>query len=236
MNKQPKSFFEHLAELRKCVLWCVIAIVAGIVIAFPFQNIWLKLIVYPARDSVSKLSYLSPTEPFFIKLKLTISIGLLIAFPIIIRQLWLFIAPALYKKERFWFARLVGVSVVLFWTGVMFAYWIIIPLAMAFFTKFGGEILEANITISNYTGFASLLLIAAGTAFQIPIILIFLMKSGIVKKEVFTRNRGTVFVIILILSAFFTPPDIITMLIMAGPLYLLFELSIWTVYLIQKNN
>ena len=236
MSDHPKNFVEHLAELRKRVMWCLLGLVIGAGIAFPFQNTWLKLIIYPARESVSKLSYLSPQEPFFVKIKLSVAVGLLIALPVIVRQLWLFIAPGLYEKEKKWITRLVGISLAMFWAGVMFAYWVIIPLAMNFFTKFGGDLLEANITISNYIGFASMVLIAAGTAFQIPLVLIFLMRTGIVKRHVFTNNRGAVFVIILILSAFFTPPDIVTMLLMAGPLYFLFEASLWVDLLMQKRN
>ncbi len=236
MPDQPKNFVEHLAELRKRVMWALLGLGIGACIAFPFQNTWLKLIIYPARDSVSKLSYLSPQEPFFIKIKLSIAVGLLIALPVIVRQLWLFIAPGLYEKEKKWITRLVGISLIMFWAGVLFAYWVMIPLAMNFFTKFGGELLEANITISNYIGFASMVLIAAGTAFQIPLVLIFLMRTGIVKRHIFTKNRGAVFVVILILSAFFTPPDIVTMLLMAGPLYFLFETSLWVDLLMQKKN
>ncbi len=236
MPDQPKNFVEHLAELRKRIMWCLLALAIGAGIALPFQNTWLRLIIFPARKSVSKLTYLSPQEPFFVKLKLSIAVGLLIALPIIVRQLWLFIAPGLYDKERKWITRLVYISVAMFWAGVMFAYWIIIPLAMNFFTKFGGELLEDNITISNYIGFASLVLIAAGSAFQIPLVLIFLMRTGIVKRHVFLRNRGSVFVVILILSAFFTPPDIVTMILMAGPLYLLFEASLWVAYLLEKRK
>ena len=236
MSDYPKNFVEHLAELRKRILWCLLGLGIGACIAFPFQNFWLKLIIYPGRDSISKLSYLSPQEPFFVKVKLSIAVGLLIALPIIVRQLWLFIAPGLYEKEKKWIRRLVGISLALFWAGVMFAYWVIIPLAMNFFTKFGGDILKENITISNYIGFASMVLIAAGTVFQIPLVLVFLMRTGIVKRDFFIKNRGAVFVVILILSAFFTPPDIITMLLMAGPLYLLFELSLWVVVLMEKRK
>ena len=235
MTDQPKNFVDHLGELRKRVLWCLLGLLIGAGIAFPFQNFWLKLIIYPARESVSRFSYLSPQEPFFVKLKLSIAVGLLIAFPVIVWQLWLFIAPGLYEKEKKWITRLVTISLGMFWIGVSFAYWIIIPLAMNFFTKFGGDLLEGNITISNYIGFASLVLIAAGTAFQIPLILVFLMRTGIVKRSFFTKNRGAVFVVVLILSAFFTPPDIVTMILMAGPLYLLFEASLWVDIFLEKK-
>ena len=230
----PKSFYEHLSDLRVCVIRCVLALLICTIIAFPFQEFWLKILVYPGSRSLKSLTWLNPPDIFILRIKLSILFGLLIALPYLVRQIWLFVAPALHQHERKWITRLSGISFGLFWLGVMFAYWVIIPLAMKFFMSFGSEFLVPNITMPHYIGFTTFLLIAAGCAFQIPIVLVFLMRMGIVPREKLAKNRGIVLVIILLMSAFFTPPDAFTMLLMSAPLYSLFEASLLMDKIMEK--
>jgi len=229
-----KSFYEHLADLRSCVVRCMLALVICTILAFPFQELWLKILVFPGSRSLKTLTWLNPPDIFILRIKLSVLFGLLIALPYLVRQIWLFVAPALHQQERKWIARLSGISFGLFWLGVMFAYWIIIPLAMKFFMSFGSEFLVPNITMPHYIGFTAFLLIAAGCAFQIPIVLVFLMRTGVVPREKLAKNRGIVLVLILIISAFFTPPDAFTMILMATPLYSLFEASLLVDKILEK--
>jgi len=231
---EPKSFYEHLSDLRVCVIRCVLALVICTIAAFPFQEFWLKILIYPGSRSLKTLTWLNPPDIFILRMKLSIVFGLLIALPYLVRQIWFFVAPALHQHERKWIARLSGISLFLFWLGVMFAYWVMVPLAMKFFMSFGSEFLVPNITMPHYIGFTTFLLLAAGCAFQIPIVLVFLMRMGIVPREKMAKNRGIVLVIILIMSAFFTPPDIITMLLMSAPLYSLFEASLLMDKIMEK--
>jgi len=231
---EPKSFYEHLADLRVCVIRCVSALLICTIAAFPFQKLWLNILVYPGSRSLKNLTWLNPPDIFILRIKLSILFGLLIALPYLVRQIWLFVAPALHQHERKWITRLSGISFGLFWLGVMFAYWVIIPLAMKFFMSFGSEFLVPNITMPHYIGFTTFLLIAAGCAFQIPIVLVFLMRLGIVPREKLAKNRGIVLVVILIASAFFTPPDAFTMLLMSAPLYSLFEASLFMDKIMEK--
>ena len=231
---EPKSFYEHLADLRVCVIRCVLALVICTLAAFPCQKFWLQILVYPGSRSLKTLTWLNPPDIFILRIKLSIVFGLLIALPYLVRQIWFFVAPALHQHERKWITRLSGISFVLFWLGVMFAYWIIIPLSMKFFMSFGNEFLVPNITMPHYIGFTTFLLIAAGCAFQIPIVLVFLMRMGIVPREKLAKNRGIVLVIILVMSAFFTPPDAFTMLLMSAPLYSLFEASLLMDKIMEK--
>jgi len=232
----PKSFYEHLADLRVCVVRCMLALAACTIVAFPFQEFWLKILVYPGSRSLKNLTWLNPPDIFILRIKLSILFGLLIALPYIVRQIWFFVAPALHQHERKWIVRLSGISLGLFWLGVMFAYWVIIPLAMKFFMSFGSEFLIPNITMPHYIGFTTFLLVAAGCAFQIPIILVFLMRIGVVPRKKLEKNRGIALVIILIISAFFTPPDAFTMILMAAPLYSLFEASLLMDKILDKTK
>lgn len=219
----PISVWAHVAELRRRVLYALLALGTGTLVVLPFQAGWLRILVFPARTSLTHLTYLSPAEPFMTQLKLAFAAGLLIALPIIAWQLWLFVAPALCAREQHWILRLVGVSVGLFWCGVLFAYWGAIPLAMRFFQQYRTEFINDSITIRNYVDFSLGMLIAFGLTFQLPLVLLFLMYTGIVPRARLTRNRRAVIVIILIVAAVFTPADVLSMIIMAVPLYVLFE-------------
>jgi len=234
LHDEPKSFYEHLADLRGCIVHCVAALLICTIAAFPFQKLWLKILVYPGSRSLKNLVWLNPPDIFVLRIKLSVLFGLLIALPYIVRQIWMFVAPALHQHEKKMITRLSGISFGLFWIGVMFAYWIMVPLAMKFFMSFGSDFLVPNITMPHYIGFTTFLLIAAGCAFQIPIILVFLMRAGIVPREKMAKNRGIILILILIISAFFTPPDAFTMILMAAPLYSLFELSLFMDKLMDK--
>jgi sec-independent protein translocase protein TatC len=236
VNESHATFFEHFGELRKRLIRCLLALGLGVLIALPFQELWFQILKYPSRNYLKTLKYLALPDAFVIRLNLALIVGLLIALPIVVWQLWKFVVPALYEKERQWVVRLSGISVLLFWSGVMFAYWVIIPIAIRFFVGFESPELSADITLKNYMHFAAFMLLMAGIAFQVPIVMVFLMGVGIVPREVFTRNRRVVVIVILVLSALFTPPDPMTMLLLAGPFYLLFEISLWVILLFGKKK
>ena len=227
-HDEPRSLVEHLAELRTRVIRILVAVVVGAVISLPLQKTWLRILVKPCIRYTGKLKYLSPPEPFFIQLKIALVVGLLIVLPYVVWQVWQFVAPALYRREQKWVMRLSGFSLGLFWVGVVFAYGVAVPVAMKFFTAFAGtELLESSITLGNYIGFVSMMLLAFGFVFQLPLVLIFLMKTGLVPRERLRKNRGPVIVILTIVGAVVTPTgDALSLAIMVVPLWLLFELSL----------
>jgi sec-independent protein translocase protein TatC len=235
LTDQPKNLFEHIAELRGCVLRALLGLVVGMAIALPFQERLLTLLVFPARSSLSHLTYLSPAEPFVTQLKLALVAGLLLALPYVVWQLWKFVAPALYPTEQRWAVRLSGFSLGLFWFGVLFAYGVAIPFTMRFFQQYQTEFLFDNITMHNYVNFALGMLVAFGAAFQLPLVLLFLMRTGLVPRARMVHNRRIVIVIILIAAAVFTPADIISMFVMAVPLYALFEIALIAERMIQQR-
>jgi len=228
-HDEPRTIVEHLSELRSRLIRCLIALAIGAAIAMPFQDTWLRILVKPGVEVIgSKLKFLGLAEPFFMELKLAVVVGLLIVLPYVVWQLWLFVAPALFRREQRWLLRLSGFSVGLFWIGVLFAYFVTIPVAVRFFTDFAkGDLLESNITLGNYIGFASLMLLGFGLVFQLPLVLVFLMKTGIVPRARMAKNRGTFVVILTIVAAAVTPTgDPLSWALMFVPLYLLFEVSL----------
>ncbi len=227
-HDEPRTLVEHLAELRTRLIRCLVALAIGAAVAMPFQDFWLKILVAPALPHTGKLKFLGLTEPFFIELKLSLVVGLLFVLPYVVWQTWLFVAPALYRREQKWVLRLSGFSLGLFWFGVVFAYVVAVPIAVRFFTNFGkGDMLESNITLGNYIGFASWMLLGFGFVFQLPLVLIFLIKTGIVTRERMAKNRRIVIVILTVVAAAVTPTgDPLSWAIMFVPLYLLFELSL----------
>ena len=227
-HDEPRSLVEHLAELRTRVIRILVAVVIGALISLPLQKTWLRILVKPCICYTGKLKYLSPPEPFFIQLKIALVVGLLIVLPYVVWQVWQFVAPALYRREQKWVMQLSGFSVGLFWVGVLFAYAVAVPVAMKFFTAFAGtELLESSITLGNYIGFVSMMLLAFGFVFQLPLVLIFLIKTGIMPRERLIKNRGPVIVILTIIGAIITPTgDALSLAIMVVPLWLLFELSL----------
>jgi sec-independent protein translocase protein TatC len=229
------TFWEHISVLRVHVVRSLIAIAAGATVALPFGTFWIRLLTYPTRHTLDTLAYFSPAEAFIVTIKVSLLAGFIIVLPYVIWQLWSFIAPGLYAEEKHWIMRLSIISIVLFLAGVAFAYFVMIPFALSFFTRFGGSSLTPTIGLKNYISFATTLLLCAGTAFQLPIVLTFLMATGIVSRETLAHQRGVALVIILITSAIFTPPDIATMVIMAVPLYALFEVSLWTAVIFRKK-
>lgn len=235
-TSSDSSFWEHISDLRIHVIRALIAIAAGAALALPFGKFWLKLLTYPTRHTLDSLAYFSPPEAFIVTIKVSILAGLLIVLPYVVWQLWSFIAPGLYEHEKKWIIHLSGISVFLFLAGIAFAYFIMIPFALAFFKRFGGDTLTPTIGLKNYISFATTLLLCAGCAFQLPLILTFLMVTGIVPRAALVKQRGTALVIIMIISAIFTPPDIATMLIMTAPLYALFEVSLWMAILLRKKE
>ena len=230
------TFTDHFSELRKRLIRCLIAICVALAITLPLQKVWFTLLYYPAQKYIPSLQYIEIHEGFLMYLNLSLLAAFLLALPVIIWQVWKFVEPALYERERQWITRLSGISLALFWGGVMFAYWVIIPIAVRFFTRFGSHTIEAHIRLSNYLGFACFMLLVTGLAFQVPIVLVFLMWTGIVPRRVFARNRRSVIVVILILSAIFTPPDPLTMILLSAPFYLLFEASLWFALLFIKKE
>ena len=234
-------FLDHLEELRWRILWSLLAVVIGVGIAF---GALLKLDVIgllsrPIKPYLGghKLVYTHPGEAFSIYLTASVTVGLLLALPVVLYQLWAFISPALYKREKKVVIPVIAGAVGLFVGGVSLAFFGVLPLALPWLMGFQAESLEPLITASEYFDFAISLGLAFGLSFELPIVIIALAALGIVNGRLLSRFRRHAIVLVVIVGAFLTPGDMIwTTIAMAVPLYILYEGTVAIVFLMERRR
>jgi sec-independent protein translocase protein TatC len=227
-------FLDHLEELRWRILWSIVAVVIGTIIGFAlvyYLNV-LEILVMPIRDAYGdqdlKLIYLSPADPFFVTLRLAIYIGILLAFPVLVYQLWSFLSPALEKSEKRAIIPALYLGLVLFVGGVALAYFAALPVTLEFFKAFLTDSLEGQLEINNTLGFVVKMLFAFGAVFELPIVILALSLMGVVTPAFLRTKRRHAIVLITVLASFITPGDAITLTVMMMfPLILLYEFGIF---------
>ena len=227
-------FLEHLEELRRRLLRCVVAVVIMAVAALYFSNELMHLIIKPMGDT--PLHNIQVTGTFVAYMKVSLITGVVAALPIIFYQMWAFVAPGLYRREKAAILPLIFISTLLFAIGGVFCYMVVLPIALNFLIGFGGEEIIDTITISSYINFAGLMILAFGFSFQMPILAYFLGKMGIISASFLSKGRRYAVVIILAVGAIITPPDVFSQVLLAIPLYLLYEVSIIVVRIVQPKR
>ena len=227
-------FLEHLEELRRRLIRCVIAVVIMAVAALYFSNELMHLIIKPMGDT--PLHNIQVTGTFVAYMKVSLITGVVAALPIIFYQMWAFVAPGLYRREKSAILPLIFISTLLFAIGGVFCYMVVLPIALNFLIGFGGEEIIDTITISSYINFAGLMILAFGFSFQMPILAYFLGKMGIVSASFLGKGRRYAVVIILAVGAIITPPDVFSQVLLAVPLYFLYEISIIVVRIVQPKR
>ena len=222
------SFFEHLGELRKRIILMLVGIIAGCIISGTFINfIMNNLLLKPAADVHLKLQNLKPFGQPFLYFKTVLICGIIIAIPLILYEAWKFVAPALYEKEKRWAGKITFFTSLCFFCGVVFSYYVLIPSMLKFAQSFGAESVANIIDVNEYLGFISMILLAAGIMFEMPMAAFVLAKFGIIKAKMLSKYRRHAIIVILILAAVLTPtPDPVSQLIFASPLFILYEISI----------
>jgi sec-independent protein translocase protein TatC len=234
MNKS--TILEHLLELRNRLMWVVGVFVIAFIAAYIFKTDIYSFLVQPLADNYvgdeRRMIFTGLTEAFFTYVNLSFFTAFIISFPFIAFQAYRFLAPGLYKNEKSMLYPFVFLSPILFLLGAAFVYYFIMPLALEFFISFESGADETDLPIqleakvSEYLSFVTHMIIGFGLAFQLPIILLLLAKTGLVKLDFLQRNRKIAVVIILIAAAILTPPDVISQSGLAVVLYGLYELSI----------
>jgi sec-independent protein translocase protein TatC len=220
----------HLKELRKRVSISVLSVLIMFFISFYFWDIILEWMKQPLEDVLpdgAKITFTQVQETFFTALKVSFFAGFVFALPIIFWQLWLFVAPALYKKEKLIIIPFVFFATVMFLVGATFAYYIVIPYGFEFLINFGSQLFTALISIGSYVGFFSKLMFGFGLSFELPVVTFFLAKIGLLTDQTLKDFFKYAVVIIFILSALLTPPDVLTQVLMAGPMICLYIISIY---------
>lgn len=227
IKDKEESLISHIEALRNTLIKCFAAV--GILLPFMFYfspKVLQYLIKILVSNNKLTLNYFAPMEVFIIQIKLALLMAVIAAFPYIIRQLWEFILPALYEHERKFIRNSVFLSSLLFICGVVFCLFMILPLIIRFGMSFAGDNIQAMFGISNIINLALWLCFTFGLMFQVPLIVHLLIKWGILSYETVSSKRPYVVVILLVLAALLTPPDIISQILLFTPTYLLFELGL----------
>jgi sec-independent protein translocase protein TatC len=234
------SFLEHLEELRRRMLWSLGALVLGAVVGFwvTTQYNVIGLLTRPVRPLLEdgRLTYLHPTEPFMVSIKVGIFVGVVIALPIVFYHFWRFVAPGLMENEKRIFVPALLSSVGLFVGGAALAFFFVLPFGLKFFLGFATESLEPMITINDYFSFAMQVTLMFGLVFETPLVILVLSWVGILPVRVLTRYRRHAIAVMAIVSAALTPADVVSMLLMLVPLYLLFEISVTLAGVIERRR
>lgn len=227
-NSSDGSIVEHLEALRTMLLHSILAVCVMFPLGFVLAP---KLINFLITNSIplnmAQLHYFSPMEVFIIKLKMSLLIAFILAFPIIINEVRKFVFPALYHNERKFIVSLVFFSILLFGLGACLCVFVMLPLLMKFSVGFETSVLVATIGLNNFMTLAISLILAFGLMFQIPLLIFLGLKFDLISINILKHIRPYVVVGILIFAALLTPPDIISQLILAVPTYLLFEAGIF---------
>ena len=234
-------FLDHLEELRWRLLWSLLAVVVGGGIGFMLVmklNV-LGILIRPVEPFLNggKLKYLSPTEPFFITVKLAIVVGFILASPVVIYQVWAFFSPALLPSERRVIVPALYMGLVLFSLGVWAAYTVVLPMTLKFTMGFQTEALEQAITVGPYLSVVTRTLMAFGAVFELPVVILILSALGLVTPEFLASRRKHAVVIITVVSSLLTPGDVITLtLMMMIPLMVLYEFSIMLSRMVTRRR
>ena len=226
-EKQP--FLSHLEELRKRLIVCAITVGVGFGIAYFFAERLFQLLVLPLQTVMPEDNYLIFTnlpEMFFAHLKVAFIAAIMAAAPVIFYQIWMFVAPGLLKKEKRYMLPFVVSSTILFVGGALFGYFVVFPFGFKFFIGFSSEYVKALPSVKQYFSFSIKLLFAFGVVFELPVVIFFLTKIGLVTPRLLKQKRKYSILLAFVLSAILTPPDVITQCMMAAPLVILYEIGI----------
>jgi len=228
-TKQP--LLEHLIELRRRLLWCLVTLAVMFFICFAFAKDIFAVLVQPLlKAGQGRLIYTDIFEAFFVQVKVALFAALMLSFPVIATQLWRFIAPGLYAKEKNAFLPFLLMTPLFFAAGACFAYFAAMPWALHFLLSFQGNIggvsQEALPGVGNYLNFCTRFIFGFGAAFLLPILLMILERAGLVTREQLTKSRRYAIVAAAAVAAVLTPPDVISMLMLLVPLYGLYEFAI----------
>lgn len=226
------SLTDHLQELRQRIVICLIAIAIASSASYFYAENLAKIITAPA----GKLYFLHPAEVFFAYLRVALFVGFLAALPIVLYQIWAFIIPALTKTERTFFCILLPSSIILFFIGILFSYFFVLPIAIQFFLGFASESLQPMFSLGQYLSFTISFLMPFGLIFELPLFILAFAKMGIISSAFLKNKRKVVLVLAFIVGAIVTPtPDMFSQTMLAAPIILFYEISILLVKYVLKK-
>lgn len=242
MSEEPEKLAEgtlisHLLELRDRLIRATVAVAILFIPCMFYSNQIFSFVATPLEQKLPKNAHLIATtvmSPFTTPFKLSLFVALFLAMPFVIYQLWAFVAPGLYRHEKRFAVPLLISAILLFYTGVVFAYFFVFPVMFAFFAATTPKGVAMMTDISAYLDFVLKMFLAFGAAFEVPVAVVLLVVTGVVRIEKLKENRGYVLIGIFILAALLTPPDAFSQCIMAIPMYLLYEGGILMARMLSK--
>ncbi|HLL30923.1 MAG TPA: twin-arginine translocase subunit TatC [Allosphingosinicella sp.] len=245
IDETRAPLMEHLVELRRRLIWSFVALAVAFGVSFYFAGQIFGFLVQPLIDGFGgpgegRLVYTKLYEAFFTEVRVALFAAFFLAFPIIATQLWMFIAPGLYAKEKRAFLPFLLATPVLFISGGALAYYIVMPLAIRFFLGYQGQITgiqhEALPAMGEYLSFVMHFILAFGISFLLPILLILLERAGMVTRDQLKRGRRYAILVAFVIAAVATPPDIISQFMLAIPLILLYEMSLAAIWFTERKR
>ena len=225
---EETTLLSHLVELRSRLLKIAAAVLLVFFVLIPWARNIFALVSEPLREVLPGNTMIATAvaSPFLTPFKLTFFVALFIAMPIVLYQVWAFVAPGLYKKEKRFAIPLLASSILLFYLGIAFAYYVVFPLVFGFFTAVAPEGVEVQTDISLFLDFITTIVFAFGLAFEVPIATVLVVWTGLTTPEKLGKARPYVFLGAFVVGMFLTPPDVISQTLLAVPIYLLYELGI----------
>lgn len=256
MEEQRMSLIEHLSELRKRILVCLIALIIAFIFTFSYSEYIFKLLLFPLnytpqfsiKEGIvfipdqklqnTKLVFLGPAEAFWMNMKIALVSGFILTIPIIFYQLWRFISPGLYSNEKKYVLPFVLTATGLFLAGVAFCYFIVLPFAMGFLLNYKvGDFLMPMLSVGLYIDFLLKFLLAFGLVFELPILIVITTRMGLITPQTFKKYRRLAVVLAFVVAAIITPtPDAFNQTLMAVPMIILYEVGIWVSILLNKKG
>ncbi|MBU3006206.1 twin-arginine translocase subunit TatC [Paraglaciecola arctica] len=236
---EPNSLIAHLIELRGRVLKAVVSVFVVFLCLVYFAQDLYHWLATPLLDTLPENAQMIATDvasPFFAPFKLTMVLSFFIAIPVILYQIWGFVAPGLYKNEKRLVAPLLLSSTLLFYLGMAFAYYVVFPLAFAFFSSVAPEGVAINTDISSYLNFVLKIFFAFGLAFEIPVAVVLMCWTGMTTVESLRAKRPYVIVAVFVVGMLLTPPDIISQTLLAIPMWVLYEFGIIVGSIYSRNS
>ena len=241
MNEEHESqpFISHLIELRNRLLWAVGSVLVIFICLTPIANDLYEWFAKPVMSNLPQGSTMISTEPhgpFFIPFKFAFAVAFAIGIPVVLYQVWAFIAPGLYQNEKSIALPLIVSSTLLFYAGILFAYYVVFPIIFKFFASQAPEGVAVMPDISSYMSFALKLFFAFGVAFEVPVATVLLSKMGVVSADSMAEKRPYIIVGAFVVGMLMTPPDIFSQIMLAVPVWLLFEVGLFFARKLENNR
>ena len=231
-NEKSLSIVGHLEELRRRIILCLVSVFVASFASFYFSGDILKFLSRP----IEKLVFISPTEAFLIHIKIAMFAGLLVSLPVIIYQVWRFVAVGLMECERKRVFLYGPCSFLLFLAGAFFSFFVVVPIGLRFLLSFRMSDLEPMISVARYISFITRMVLVFGVVFQMPVVSIFLTRVGILTPKFLAEKRRYAILFVFIIAAILTPPDVISQMLLGLPMILLYEISIFFSKLVRRRN